>query len=186
MRNIGIDKRDPEYRHFYYDDSLMLSSNPPQYQVNYVDDESEVNYVDCRYVIKIKSCPGEEQPKNVDLVVEQVETPPEPKKEPTAPKETITSTPAPKKRGRKKKVDDITIIKKEAEPMQINIPDMTFNVGYEYSVIELEFINTNDLANELNSFGDDNWELCSAQLFTDGFLSNRKKILVIFKRKVMK
>ena len=74
MRKIGIDKRDPSYRHFYYDDDVILSSNPPKYKINYVDDENDIDYVDCKYVIKIKDMPVVKQPNTeTETVVEKID-----------------------------------------------------------------------------------------------------------------
>lgn len=55
MLKIGFDRRDYECRKFYFDDSAILTSNPPRYKVWYVDDETEVDYIECEYVFVLKS-----------------------------------------------------------------------------------------------------------------------------------
>ena len=122
MKCIGIDKRDPAYRHFYYDDETALQSNPPKYKVTYTDDETDVDYIDCNQVVKIKTIKEEvvESPQEQVLTVTENQngvlveddsagnsvTIEKPKRKKAESKKETTKEP--QKRGRKKKIlDDV-------------------------------------------------------------------------------
>lgn len=183
MKKIGIDKRDPSYRHFYYDDFKILTSDPPKYEVHYVDDENDIDYIDCMYVIKIKDVFEEEKNVEENKVVEAK----------ILDKESGVSTvlkvdkskvnvTKPSKRGRKKKdviVEDesntLTIENQNEEMSDIVNPHI-----YSYDVIELSFSNITELKDKLNEFGKLGWELCSTEIYTEGLFN--KKILCIMKK----
>lgn len=60
MLRIGFDITDSEGRKFYYDDSAMLTSNPPQYRVWYVDNITEQEFVQTKNVFVLKNVPANE------------------------------------------------------------------------------------------------------------------------------
>ena len=186
MKKIGIDKRDPEYRHFYYDDNEILYSNPQKFKVTYIDNENDIDYIDCSYVIKIKDVPGfVEEPvvQNIvgDTVEKTVEEEPkvEVKQEHAKPK-------VEKKRGRKKKEKEIAdveeIVDAEKNPVEAKLDtSMIKNNKYEYIVVDLSFSSSDILKDSLNEYGEMGWNLCSTELYSDGLFGG-KKILCIFKR----
>jgi hypothetical protein len=53
MEWIGINKADPSQRKFEFDDSRVLTSDPPQYSVRFLDN-NEVSSVVCDNVFKLK------------------------------------------------------------------------------------------------------------------------------------
>lgn len=123
MIKIGFDKRDPDMRKFYYDDSSVLTSNPPKYKIWYVDDITDIDYVDVSQIFVFKSVPPDDeiygklgispgfvapqpiiietpQPKNeVKQITPTVESKPLPKFEP----DFEDTKPVQRKRGRPRK-----------------------------------------------------------------------------------
>lgn len=57
---IGFDMTDAESRKFYFDDSRVLTSNPPQYKVWYLDDTSDQEFVLANNVFVLKRVPESE------------------------------------------------------------------------------------------------------------------------------
>lgn len=195
MKCIGIDKRDPEYRHFYYDDETALQSNPPKYKVTYTDDETDVDYIDCNQVVKIKTIKEEvvESPQEQVLTVTEnpngvlvkddsagnsvtIEKPK--KKKGESKKET---TKEPQKRGRKKKISDDMIIDPSAPNKLLEINSLRVFHLFEYDIIKFEFSDINELKDTLNKYGDEGWELVHFDI-TDALFSTKKNILCIMKR----
>lgn len=196
MRKIGIDKRDPSYRHFYYDDSKVLTSNPPKYEVHYVDDESDIDYVECSCVIKIKDAPTEDD-LNQKLTKIEIDSNHDGKKDIT-----ITSDAADvsnvldniinndsneqKKRGRKKKVVDETKVildKKQKNEDKVSIDFSTLlNVKFEYRIFDIDFSSSSELTDLLNKYGNDGWELCGTELYNEGLIFDKKKIFCVMKK----
>lgn len=192
MKKIGIDKRDPSYRHFYYDDLKILLTNPPQYEVHYVDDENDVDYIDCSYVIKIKdifeSNTNIEQDndavvlngdkKEVDNVLESSDN---------SDKVIQIEEKKTTKKGRKKKVvkdlnkDIVEDNKEDVNSQSSTISVSISNVSYKYDVIELSFSNKEELVKMLNKFGADGWDLCSSEIYNNGLFSD-KRIICIMKK----
>lgn len=202
MKCIGIDKRDPEYRHFYYDDETALQSNPPRYKVTYTDNEKDIDYIDCNQVVRIKTIKEEvvESPqKQVSTVQEQVLTAIEnpngvlvedgsagnsvtiekPKRKKAESKKETTKEPP--KRGRKKKISDDVITDPSAPNKLSEINFFRVFHLFEYDVIKFEFSDINELKDTLNKYGDEGWELVHSNI-TDVLFSTKKNIICIMKR----
>lgn len=190
MINIGIDKTDLTFRHFYFDDEQILTSNPPKYKVWYDENMEDVSYILCSNVISLKK--KKPEPKPIDEPVIKVE------ESITAVKldDNIISTnnvqtfefqdivnDAPKrKRGRPKgstKKQPITNITTH------NIEKVVENVKYEYCVISDEFNSKLELETQLNMYGSDGWELCGFEIYKQKLISTNLEILCILKRKIV-
>ena len=52
ISNIGYSENDPNKRLFEIDDSKILTSNPPKYQIKYLDN-GEIGYLPCHNVIRV-------------------------------------------------------------------------------------------------------------------------------------
>lgn len=59
---IGFDMTDVEGRKFYYDDSSVLTSNPPQYRVWYVENVNEQEFIQVKNVFPLKNVPERDMP----------------------------------------------------------------------------------------------------------------------------
>lgn len=183
---IGIDKRDPSYRHFYYDDSEILTSNPPKYKVCYIDvegDESDIDYIECSNVVCIKTVVDKQSQTESDVVI--INTTEENKKN--------TKETTPKKKGRKKSTAETDVdIKVPTNQSTESITDTTqhteidfskiMNIKFEYKTINFDFSSIDELTNMLNEYGESGWELCCSEIYSEGLIFDKKKILCIFKK----
>lgn len=195
MRKIGIDKRDPTYRHFYFDDSEVLSSNPPKYKIWFVDDENDVDYIECSKVLKIKDAAVETQTANDDAIkidsiqdkIADIAIPAHPKDEvDKLSDKVVKEQPEPKKRGRKKKpVEDNSIKVENNETTQATISPLVVeqpNLKFEYKAFNVDFSSVDELVDLLNEYGEDGWELCTSEIYSGGMIFDKKKIFCIMKR----
>lgn len=195
MRKIGIDKRDPTYRHFYFDDSEVLTSNPPKYKIWFVDDENDVDYIECSKVLKIKDAPVETQTVNDDVIkIDSIQDEKADIVIPAHQKDEVDKVsvkeakeqPEPKKRGRKKKpVEDTTIKVENNEPTQATISPLVVeqpNLKFEYKAFNVDFSSVDELVDLLNECGEDGWELCTSEIYSGGVIFDKKKIFCIMKR----
>ena len=201
MLKIGFDKNDPECRKFYFDDDMVLTSNPPKYKIWYVDDETDIDYVPCADVFFLRP---------VNIEKEHVQTPIKVKKEtksqiltspstevstihvPEPPKTTIqiddvefvkNGKPVeiktePKKRGRKKKEQEKNV--DNVQTVQNNV-EVHVKPEFEYKVIDEYLNDVDDLENMLNTYGRDGWELCGFEIYKTG-IYKQTSILCILKR----
>lgn len=185
MIKIGISKLDSSFRHFYFDDSHVLTSNPPKYKIWYVDDEEkEIKFINCSDVIAIKNAPDEMQvdktpvqPEPVKINGDNLTTQnPSPIKVESS---DITATikieepkKEPKKRGRKKK----------ETTTQTPSTQIIVNSKYEYKVIDEELYDDEELETILNEYGDEGWEVCGFETYKDKFITNTVRIICILKR----
>lgn len=198
MRKIGIDKRDPSYRHFYYDDEVILSSNPPKYKINYVDDENDIDYVDCKYVIKIKDMPVVKQPNTeTETVVEKIDSSVENGSLSVSYNSdydnSITVTNQTTDYETKQMVENEPVIKKSKKKSK-NVVENNVqceenrhigDIKFEYRVFEYDFDNIDELNNKLNEYGEDGWDLVSMEIYKSGFV-NKKRVLCVMKKKSWK
>ena len=204
MLKIGFNKKDPDCRKFYFDDSTVLTSNPPNYKVWYLDDENDIDYVFCSDVFYLKPAPN--QPKNeIEKSLEQVVQNNQLSGKITAPiddtiKQSTISKPEPpkdtiyldkvdiisdgkkveivtqpKKRGRKKK---------ETEEKSITSTcSCDTSIQFEYKVID-EYLETYEkLEIILNEMGQDGWELCGFEIFKTG-ITKPNSVMCIMKRRL--
>ena len=186
MIKIGFDKKDILCRNFYFDDSEILTSNPPRYKVWYVDDENEFEYVLCSNVFVLKPAPKDKQ-KNTITPVKEIKQNNVKVKETTITDISDTSnnvisvnndnqfkveqsiepeTPVKKKPGRKKKETTPIIQTNEIRK-------------FEYIVIDEDMRDVEDIQTMLNNYGKDGWELCGFEIYRDGFIKN--SILCVLK-----
>ena len=207
MKCIGFDKRDMGFRHFYFDDSEFSASNPPKYKVWYVDDESDIDYIDCRYVMRIKSVDEQKtttiQPQTeikIELPSKQSDTildddiysksnenvisvPIEITNENPKTKKTTPKAEEPKKRGRKKKetksLDNSNkAVSQPVDPSDYVRPYHT----YEYNVTEFECVSIDEIMKQLNKYGENGWELVNTDISIGGMFTSKKRIICIMKR----
>lgn len=180
MKKIGIDKRDPNYRHFTYDDSEILTSDPPKYKVVYEDDENDIDYVECSYVICIKTIDDgivvTNKKPDVEIKSEKVEKVEKVVKEPKPVKKQVVVEEPKKKQTRKKKTENV--IEVEA----VSVDETTIRNSFKYKVIEYEFTQVDELEKYLNELGVDGWELCGFNIYKKGLFTSNY-IMGIIKRK---
>lgn len=195
MLKIGFDKSDPNYRKFYFDDSQVLTSNPPKYKIWYVDDESDIDFIECSKVFYLKPAQVQKQEhvepiQETTVKVKPVESPQLTLSNSTyLEKSTIAQPETPKitvdlnqvniipkkKRGRPKKDKVVEEVYKETD----NISNS--KLSYEYKVIDEYLKDGVELETILNEHGDDGWELCGFEIYKTG-LTKQNTILCIFKR----
>lgn len=188
MIYIGFDKTDLSSQKFYFDDSEILTSNPPKYKVWYVDDEHVIDYVTCSNVFKLKPAPADKQKEfikeetvvQVPIINEQKNITSNSKEstnikvEPIETKAEIKESEpiAKKKPGRKKKEHVIetpistTVITNEIRK-------------FEYKVLNEYFNSADDIENMLNEHGKDGWELYGFEIYKTGLV---KYIICVLKR----
>lgn len=195
MIKIGIDKTDMSFRHFFFNDSEVLTSNPPKYKIWYVDDEEDVSFIECSKVITLKNQDGsiiqkQDNTSNTstqpNLVIEEVNTYEtyidenakeiehveiEHKEEPIV----ITDTqPEKRKRGRPKGSFKVKTVE---------TPQIVENNLFEYQVKDWEL--NDEFENKLNEKGKEGWELCGFEIYRPKILSGDNKVLCVFKRKII-
>lgn len=198
MLKIGFNKTDPDCRKFYFDDSMVLTSNPPKYKIWYMDDENEIDYIVCSDVFYLKPAPNQtveekQQPvqqKNMSgTITSNVMTEtstisaPEPVKDTiyldkvdvVSNNEKVEIVTQPKKRGRKKK---------ETETQNITSSEQINNSReFEYKVIDEYFESGDELESVLNTHGKDGWELCGFEIYKPK-ITKPTTILCILKRRI--
>ena len=64
---IGINRNDPEQRKFEFDDSIVLTSDPPQYSIRFLDN-NEISSTLCSDVFKLKPVTPFKKKENVKPV----------------------------------------------------------------------------------------------------------------------
>lgn len=187
MRKIGFDKRDSQYRKFYFDDDIMLSSNPPKYKVWYVDDENEIDYIECQNVFYLKPAPVQPQSNKKDesttVVNDSISNISKSTKEDNVIKidnqentnTSIIEQPK-KKRTYKKKTQTELSSSETCETCEIR--------KFEYKIIDEPFISDSDIQNTLNSYGQGGWELCGFEIYKTGIVKSSNNIICILKRKI--
>lgn len=188
MRKIGFDKRDSQYRKFYFDDDIMLSSNPPKYKVWYVDDENEIDYIECQNVFYLKPAPVQPQSNKKDesttvVNVDSISNISKSTKEDNVIKidnqentnTSIIEQPK-KKRTYKKKTQTELSSSETCETCEIR--------KFEYKIIDEPFISDSDIQDTLNSYGQGGWELCGFEIYKTGIVKSSNNIICILKRKI--
>lgn len=174
MKKIGIDKRDITYRHFYYDDEIILMSNPPKYEIHYIDDENDMDYIECSYVMKIKDVTEHNNVvmNNITEDVLEVENTKEKKVKKTTTK-------------KDKKVKDVDNKQEENdEIIKKDIITENLNVKYEYKIMEYDIHSIDEMNVILNEYGENGWELFTFELCNYGIMiNNKKKFFCVMKRK---
>ena len=181
MIKIGIDKSNNSFRKFYFDDSQVLTSNPPKYKIWYVDDEEDYTFIECSKVFAIKNAPDEMQQTSPSPSIEKIDGTDLVAKEPTpiiTTKEEIEKNnivvdqPKPKRKpGRPKKVSEPT-------------PSPTTKMSkFEYKILDEPIDDLDDFENMLNEYGDDGWEVCGFEIYKiGGILSTNMNMICILKR----
>lgn len=198
MKWIGFDRNDPNSRKFEFDDETILTSNPPKFEVKYIDN-NEIGYIECSNVFKLKPVKNKQSQKPIENVQNNIIVEEEnnnifpqgvdediqneilnelkPKNvqivEPVVQKETV------KKKPTRKKKEEIVIPTTETEEHNINIP-FTTNHKYEYTSILDEFVNKESLEKTLNELGNDGWEMINFEIVPATF--NSSKVFCILKR----
>lgn len=175
MLYIGFSKSDFQSRKFYYDDELVLTSNPPRYKITYVDDETDIDYIDCSDVFCLKPV----KPKSEQVVKK------ENKKTITEPTNTISSNIDSTQTD--KQVDKISIEQKE-NILKIDTPNVPQHLDlkvdlvsiFEYKVINEQFVDDINLEHMLNKHGEDGWELCGFNMYRTGI--SKTNIICILKK----
>lgn len=185
MLKIGFSRQDPESRKFYFDDSQVLTSNPPKYKIWYVDDETDIDYIECSKVFYLKPAKIE---RNKPKPVVKKEEPQQPITSEPIVIETKPETPK-KKPGRKKKVSTSTDILPTPTPSMDILPTPTTsvifdkNITYEYKVIDESFENTEDLQDTLNGLGEDGWELCGFETYRTNLFNKPTSAVCVLRRR---
>lgn len=75
MKWIGIDKQDPQQRKFEFDDELILTSNPPQYSIRFLD-TNDTSSIVCDKVFKLKPVKPIKRQQNKPSVKMYTDVPP--------------------------------------------------------------------------------------------------------------
>lgn len=197
MLKIGFNRTDPTSRKFYYDDSQVLTSNPPKYKVTYVDNENDIDYVECSKVFYLKPANIEDYKKQsqsrlkstpAKKTVEKTK-----KTEPTIAEVSNTKETLKKRGGRKKK--DVGVVDTTSDGVSVSatsLPatqaviqvDNVVGLKFEYKVLDESFENTEELQNTLNELGESGWELCGFETYrTNLFNKPTSAVCVLRKRK---
>lgn len=184
MKKIGFDKRDIEFRKFYFDDDEVTSSNPPKYVVRYIDNEKDIDYIECDNVFYLKPVNIQENKHNEinldkSLEVEKPEIDDNSKLKLTQKKsdgdikDEVKEEPIKKKRTYTKK----KLIEKEESIVKENKSDKI-----EYKVIDEIFTSDDDIQNMLNTYGEEGWELCGFDIYHTGLVKSNTNIICILKK----
>lgn len=206
MKWIGFDKSDPEQRKFEFDDSVVLTSDPPQYSVRLLD-TNDVTSVLCSNVFKLK--PVKPFKRTQQQNNKQKSPPPEmmiPMEEPkldgfdddmknsildelkpkwdndiTAP--TIQTISMDNDVGHKtvKTEEKETGISIDMKLLKEGINKLDTNHKYEYKtlLVDLEHIET--FEETLNKLGEERWEMIDFSI-TQSILPNKSRLFCIMKR----
>lgn len=202
MVYIGFDKTDLSQQKFYFDDSQVLTSNPPKYKVYYVDNEFDTDFVEVKNVFKLKPAPADKREKfgvQKSIKEETVIKAPETLTEnitattnenntikieiPKIPESTVVEIQGTKKRGRPKKETKETT--KVIEHVQIPVIQNKEPSKFEYKVITEELDNYESLENILNEYGKECWELCGFEIYKEGIFTKKSAtILCVLKKRI--
>lgn len=200
MKWIGFDKSDSEQRKFEFDDSVVLTSNPPQYSVRLLD-TNEITSVHCSNVFKLKPVKPlkRTQQNNKPEVIIPMEEPKldefdddtknsildelKPKWNNDITTKTIPTI------SMDNNVEHNTLKTEEKETgisidmklLKENIGKLNTNHKYEYKtlLVDLEHIET--FEETLNKLGDERWEMINFSI-TQSILPNKSRLFCIMKR----
>lgn len=200
MKWIGFDKSDSEQRKFEFDDSVVLTSNPPQYSVRLLD-TNEITSVHCSNVFKLKPVKPlkRTQQNNKPEVIIPME---EPKLDEfdddtknsildeLKPKWNIDTNTIPiptismdnnVEHNTLKTEEKETGISIDMKLLKENIGKLNTNHKYEYKtlLVDLEHIET--FEETLNKLGDERWEMINFSI-TQSILPNKSRLFCIMKR----
>ncbi len=210
MKWIGINRNDPEQRKFEFDDSVVLTSDPPQYSIRFLDN-NEITSTVCSDVFKLKPVKPFKRVENVKPVEKPMFEKPvmygeedgnndgeeldeelqreimdelRPKFKTTQP-QTITDTLSKeektvKKTTRKKKTDETQF----AVPVTNNPTTAVVDIPthkYEYKTMFIDLDNIDSLQVELNKLGENYWEIVNFEVI-QSILPNKSKLFCILKR----
>ena len=206
---IGINKNDPDQRKFEFDDSVVLTSDPPQYSIRFLDN-NEISSTACSNVFKLKPTkPLNKKPgltvvdkpvvKQQDLVEEdngfggeltdeelqrEIANELRPvwdkqKQEPIAPPVTITGTLEQKKKTTRKKKADETTLETNQFPTGVTLTLPEHK--YEYKTILVDLESVSSLQDKLNELGEKYWELVNFEV-VQSILPNKSRLFCILKR----
>ena len=208
---IGINKNDPEQRKFEFDDSTVLTSDPPQYSIRFLDN-NEITSVVCSDVFKLKPVKPFSKKPNLNVVdkppVKQQDfleesngfndageitdeelqreiadelRPKWQKQKPFVPP-TITDVAGAEETKKK------TTRKKKTEEATISTPsfptDVTLTLPehkYEYKTILVDLESVSSLQDKLNELGEKYWELVNFEV-VQSILPNKSRLFCILKR----
>lgn len=203
MKWIGFDKNDSEQRKFEFDDSVVLTSNPPQYSVRLLD-TNEITSVHCESVFKLK--PVKPLKRTQQQNNKQKTPPPEmmiPMEEPKLDgfdddtKNSILDELKPKWNNdittstisMNNDVEHNTLKTKEKETgisidmklLKENIEKLNTNHKYEYKTLLVDLENIETFEETLNKLGEKKWEMINFSI-TQSILPNKSRLFCIMKR----
>lgn len=208
MKWIGINKSDPEQRKFEFDDSVVITNDPPQYSIRFLDN-NEVTSTVCSDVFKLKPVKPFKKTQNVkpvekpmfetevmygeknentggedldeELQIEIMdELRPKFKKPQSIAENTQEEKKTVKKTTRKKKTDDT----QSAVPATNNQTTAVVDIPthkYEYKTMFIDLDNIDSLQVELNKLGENYWEIVNFEV-VQSILPNKSKLFCILKR----
>jgi hypothetical protein len=153
---IGKDDRNP-FEKFYFDDEIVLLTDPPKYEVHNTEDTSDINYVEVSHVKKIssvnhvdfefvnkKQTPKGEPEKEEIVITEKTETEP------------ITSA------GTQRDTLDIPESIYKGQSLEKVFQTTTQYHNYEYKVLN-DYVETpGEFEKILNDYGSQGWEVINA------------------------
>lgn len=211
MKWIGINRNDPEQRKFEFDDSIVLTSDPPQYSIRFLDN-NETSSSFCSDVFKLKPVKpfkptkrnenmnpvekpmfetpmlyGEEDKNTITEGLDeniQMEIMDELKpkfKKTQTITNTVTKEEKPVKKTTRKKKTDETQF---ATPVTNNQTTTVVDIPihkYEYKTIFIDLDNIDSLQIELNKLGENYWEIVNFEVI-QSILPNKSKLFCILKR----
>lgn len=203
MKWIGFDKNDSEQRKFEFDDSLVLTSDPPQYSVRLLDTNEFIS-VNCSNVFKLK--PVKPLKRTQQQNNKQKTPPPEmmiPMEEPKLDgfdddtKNSILDELKPKWNNdittstisMNNDVEHNTLKTKEKETgisidmklLKENIEKLNTNHKYEYKTLLVDLENIETFEETLNKLGEKKWEMINFSI-TQSILPNKSRLFCIMKR----
>lgn len=203
MKWIGFDKNDSEQRKFEFDDSLVLTSDPPQYSVRLLD-TNEITSVYCSNVFKLK--PVKPLKRTQQQNNKQKTPPPEmmiPMEEPKLDgfdddmKNSILDELKPKwnndittstismnndvEHNTLKTKGKETGISIDMKLLKENIEKLNTNHKYEYKTLLVDLENIETFEETLNKLGEKKWEMINFSI-TQSILPNKSRLFCIMKR----
>ena len=205
---IGINRNDPEQRKFEFDDSIVLTSDPPQYSIRFLDN-NEISSILCSDVFKLKPVKPFKKKENIKPVEKPMfETPVlygeedkntngeeldeelkreimnelKPKfKTPQIITDTVTKEKKTvKKTTRKKKTDETQFTAPVTDKPTTTVVDIPIH-KYEYKTIFIDLDNIDSLQVELNKLGENYWEIVNFEVI-QSILPSKSKLFCILKR----
>lgn len=184
MKKIGFDKRDSEFRKFYFDDDEITSTNPPKYIVKYIDNEKDIDYIECDNVFYLKPANIQDNKnkeidtdKSLDFKKSEIEIKSEPKH--VQKKSEVDIKSEVKEEQPKKKRTYVK--KKSVEKEETIVKEKKFD-KIEYKVIDEAFTSDDDIQNMLNTYGEEGWELCGFDIYHTGLVKSNTNIICILKK----